>query len=95
MQPFTVILGIVLGSLFSIGFSLAAVLLVFWILQNDDPRFADEMPELARSTLIFSALAVLAAISFLGTLKQRFWRYPFLALLVVGFLGTARYYWPE
>lgn len=95
MHPFTVVLGILLGSLFSISFSLTVVLLVFQILQNDDPRFTEEMPELLRSTLIFSVLTAIAAFGFVGTIRQRAWRYACLPLLWLGLLGTALYYWPD
>jgi hypothetical protein len=95
MQPFTVILGVILGSLFSIGFSLATVLLVFWILRNDHPRFDSELPELFRATLIFSVLAVFAGLSFLGTIKHQARRYVFLSLLWAGLLVTGWYYWPD
>ena len=95
MQPFTVILGVILGSLFSIGFSLAVVLLVFWILRDDHPRFDSELPELFRATLIFSSLAVFAGLSFLGTIKRRVWRYAFLGMLWGGLLASGWYYWPE
>ena len=94
MKPFTVILGIALGSVFSIAFSLAGVLLVFWVLQDESPRFRNEMPELARSTLIFTALTVAAAFSFIGTLKQRSWRYATLLALWLGLAATGWYYWP-
>jgi uncharacterized membrane protein len=94
MQPFSVILGIVLGSLVSITFSLAVVMLVFWILRDDDPRFAAEMPELVRGTLIFSSLAAAAALAFTGALLRRRWRFLALAVLGTGLFGTAYYYWP-
>jgi len=94
MQPFTVILGVVLGSLFSIAFSLAVVLLVFWILRNDHPRFDAEMPELFRATLIFVGLAVVAGCGFVGTVRRRVWRYAVLALLWAGLLAAGWYYWP-
>ena len=94
MQPFSVLLGIVLGSLFSIAFSLAMVTLIFWILQDDDPRFTAEMPELIRATLIFSVLALAAATGFIGTLHRRPWRFFVLALLCAGLIATTYYYWP-
>ncbi len=95
MQPFTVVLGILLGSLFSISFCLLVVLLIFLILQNDTPRFSEDIPELVRSSLIFLALTALAAGGFAGTIRLRSWRYACLALLWAGLLGTAYYYWPE
>ena len=95
MNPFTVVLGIVLGSLFSIAVSLAGVLLVFWILRDESPRFGTEMPELVRSTVIFTVLALIAAGGFIGTLYRKNWRYPCLGLLWLGLIATVWYYWPE
>jgi uncharacterized transporter YbjL len=94
MSPFTVVLGITLGSLVSIAFSLSGVLFVFWFLQDESPRFAAEMPELLRSTAIFFALAATAAAGFIGTLKKKNWRHVCLALLWSGLIGTGWYYWP-
>jgi len=94
MNPFTMILGIILGSLVSIAFSLGGVLFVFWFLQDESPRFDAEMPELLRSTAIFFALAAIAATGFVGTLQNKRWRYGCLAVLWVGLVGAGRYYWP-
>ena len=94
MRPFTVLLGILLGSLFSIAFSLAVVLLVFWVLQNDHPRFRAEMPELARGAALFCATAAIAAAAFLGTVRRQIWRYPVLGTLWAALALTAWYYWP-
>ena len=94
MQPFTVILGVVFGSLFSIAFSLTVVLLVFFILRSDHPRFDAELPALFRATLIFCGLAVVAGLGFWGTLKHLSWRYACLAVLWAGLLATGWHYWP-
>ncbi len=94
MHPFTVVLGITLGSLVSIAFSLGGVLFVFWVLREESPRFAAEMPELLRSTAIFLALAVIAAASFIGTVKNLWWRHACLTFLWLGLVGTGWYYWP-
>ncbi len=95
MQPFTVILGIVLGSLVSIAFSLNVVLFIFWVLYDDHPRFSAEMPEVVRGTLIFSYLAVVAGVSFFGTVTRQRWRYAGLGLLWASLLATGFYYWPD
>ena len=95
MAPFTMILGVVLGSLASIAFSLSVVMLVFWLLRDDHPRFLTEMPEVIRGTLIFYFLAASAAASFVGSLRGRPWRFIAFALLGAGLLSTAYYYWPE
>lgn len=89
------ILGITLGSLVSIAFSLGGVLFVFWFLREESLRFDAEMPELLRSTAIFFVLAAIAAVSFVGTLKNSAWRHISLALLWFGLIGTGWYYWPE
>lgn len=95
MQPFVVILGIVCGSLVSIAFGLGVVALIFFILQGEHPRFADEMPFLLRSTAIFSSLAAIGGGAFLGTLRRRRWRFPLLGLLWAGLAATGWYYWPS
>ena len=95
MRPFTVVLGILVGSLFSISFSLSVVLLIFWILRDYDPRFTAEMPELVRAVLIFAVLTSTAAASFVGTVRQRKWRHVGLVMLWAGLLLTGFYYWPE
>jgi hypothetical protein len=94
VQPFTVILGIIFGSLVSIAFSLSVVMLVFLILYDDHPRFSAEMPEVIRGTLIFSFLALAAGASFFGTLKHRTWRFFGLGLLCLGLVAARYYYWP-
>lgn len=94
MHPFTAILGILAGSLVSLAFGLAVVLLVFWLLQNDHPRFAAELPELTRGFLMFFALAALAVAGFLGTVRVRSWRYGPLALMWLGLVLVGWYYWP-
>ena len=95
MQPFTAILGIVLGSLVSLAFGLAVVLFVFWVLRNDNPRFAAELPELARAAVIFLLLAILSGFGFLGTVRARRWRYGPLAMMWLGLLLVGWYYWPS
>lgn len=94
MLPFTIILGILLGSLVAIAFGLAVVGLIFWFIQDDSPRVAQETPMLLRSAAIFAGLAAAAAWGFWGTLRRRRWRYPVLAVLWAGLLATGWYYWP-
>ena len=95
MHPFTAVLGVIAGSLMSLTFGLAVVLFVFWWLQNDHPRFAAELPEVTRAFVMFFSLAVLAALGFLGTVRERRWRYTPLALMWFGLLLVGWYYWPS
>jgi hypothetical protein len=93
-RPFTVLLGIFLGTLFSIAFGLSIVCLVFWILRDEEPRLAAEFPSLLMSTGIFTVLSVCAALSFYGSLKLTAWRYLPMLCLWLGLLLAGRYYWP-
>jgi hypothetical protein len=56
MRPFTVLIGIVLGSAASITFGLGAVLLVFFVLMGEHPDLSREMPRLAGSLAVFAIL---------------------------------------
>ena len=93
-QPFTVLLGIILGTLFSSAFGLSVVALVFWILQEEEPRVAAEFGNLLVSTGIFLVLSVFAGLSFYGSLKRLAWRYWAMAALWAGLFLAGRYYWP-
>jgi hypothetical protein len=95
MQPFTAILGFVTGSLVSLAFGLAVVLFVFWTLRDEDPRFAAELPQVARGFIMFLVLAVFAVLAFLGAVRERQWRHAPLVLLGVGLLLVGWYYWPS
>ena len=53
------------------------------------------MPEVVRGTLIFFYLAIVAGVSFFGTLTHRIWRYIGLGLLWTSLFATGYYYWPS
>jgi hypothetical protein len=54
MRPFTVLIGIILGSAASITFGLAAVLIVFCVLAGEHPDLSREMPQLVLSFVAFA-----------------------------------------
>ncbi len=95
MQPFTVVLGVILGSCFSIAFSLAAVAFIFWVLQAEHPQFTTELPELSRATMMFVVLAAVSYFAFLGSLRRTIWRHFPLFLLCTGIFAIGYYYWPD
>lgn len=94
MQPLTIILGIVLGSVFSIAFGLGIVLVIFGLRQDQDIRFASELPQLAMATAIFTVVAVLAAAAFAGSVRVARWRYWAMVVLLLSLVGAGWYYWP-
>ena len=66
--PFTVLLGIILGSLFAIAFCTCIVGFVFWYLGDEEPRLAAEVGKLVEIAVIFIGLTVLAGLGLLGSL---------------------------
>lgn len=93
-RPFTVLLGIILGTLFAIAFCTCIVGVVFWILGDEEPRLASEVHKLAEISWIFVALTLMAGFAFLGSLRDRRWRYAPLTGLWLGLILTGNYYWP-
>jgi hypothetical protein len=95
MRPFTVLIGIVLGSAASITFGLGTVLIVFCVLRGEHPELSREVPRLVSSLLAFTLLTAAAAGSFLGQVKVRPWR-GWAYLATVTCLGAViLLYWPR
>jgi len=94
-RPFTVLMGIILGSVFSISFGLAVVCFVFWVLKDESPRLLSEVDSLVASTGIFIALSIFAGLSFLGSLRRTNWRHVPMAMLWLALILAGRYYWPQ
>jgi hypothetical protein len=95
MRPFTILLGILLGSAVSIAFGLFTVWIVFFVLAGRHPELRDEMPRLLASFGAFVILTAASGLSFLGELQMRRWRLwaqlaTLLSLLMLGFI-----YWPK
>ena len=94
MRPLTMITGILLGSCAAITISLALVLVVFLWLGDDHPRLQHEFRPLLGSMLIFLGMTAISAASFYSLLIGHRARYAAQALMWLGLLGTAWYYWP-
>jgi hypothetical protein len=95
MRPFTVLIGIILGSAASITFGLGAVLVVFSVLMGEHPDLSREMPRLAGSLLAFIALTAASAGSFLGQAKLRPWRGWAHLATAICLCGLGLLYWPR
>lgn len=94
MRPLHAITGVVLGSCLSISVSLAAVLLIFFILGDDYPRLGSEFRGLVISFSIFLVMTVISALSFYSLVKEWRTRYLAQALLWSGLAGVGWFYWP-
>ena len=95
MRPFTVLIGIVLGSAASITFGLGTVLIVFCVLAGEHPDLASEMPQLLGSWGAFAVLTAASAGSFLGQVKERSWRLWAHLATAVCLCGVVLLYWPR
>ena len=95
MRPFTVLIGIVLGTAASITFSLGAVLIVFGVLAGRHPDLSRELPKLTLSLLAFGVLTAASAGSFLGQVRGRSWR-PWAHVATLAVLSAiVLIYWPH
>jgi len=95
MRPFTVLIGIVLGSAASITFGLSAVLIVFCVLRGKHPELGRELPQLLGSLIAFGILTAASAYSFLGQARLRRWRGWAHAATLAGLCGVILLYWPR
>ena len=95
MRPFTVLIGIVMGSAASITFGLMAVLIVFCLLAGRHPELARELPQLALSLTAFCVLTAASAGSFVGQAKGRSWRGWAHVGTFMCLAGVVMLYWPR
>jgi hypothetical protein len=95
MRPFTVLIGIVLGSAASITFGLGAVLIVFCVLAGEHPDLSREMPQLVGSLAAFAVLTTASAGSFLGQVKGRPWRGWAHLATAASLAAVLLLYWPR
>jgi hypothetical protein len=95
MRPFTVLIGILLGSAASITFGLGAVLIVFCILAGEHPELSRELPQLAWNLSAFTILTAASAGSFLGQTKRRPWRGWAHVATLLCLLGVIIMHWPR
>jgi hypothetical protein len=97
MRPFTVLIGIVLGTAASITFGLGAVMIVFsvLVLAGEHPDLTRELPQLLLSLLAFMLLTAASAGSFLGQAKARPWRGWAHAATFTCLCAVVLLYWPR
>ena len=95
MRPFTVLIGIILGSAASITFGLGTVLIVFLVLGPQHPELPRELPRVAGSMAAFAILTAASAGSFLGQVKLRPWRGWAHLATGICLCGVILLYWPR
>jgi hypothetical protein len=95
MRPFTVLIGIILGSAASFTFGLGTVLIVFLVLGPQHPELPRELPRVAGSLAAFAILTAASAGSFLGEAKLRPWRGWAHLATGICLCGVILLYWPR
>lgn len=95
MRPLTVLIGIIMGSTFSIALGLALTGIVFLFLPEYSDRLDPERVPLARALGLSTLVTAAAAASFYGELRQLGWRrYAHTGLTAALALATW-VYWPR
>jgi uncharacterized membrane protein YfcA len=95
MRPFTVLIGIILGSAASFTFGLGTVLIVFLVLGPQHPELPRELPRVAGSLAAFAILTAASAGSFVGEAKLRRWRGWAHLATGICLCGVILLYWPR
>ncbi|HLZ99429.1 MAG TPA: hypothetical protein VKP66_15955 [Steroidobacteraceae bacterium] len=95
MRPFTVLIGIVMGSAASITFGLFTVAVVFVLLAGSHPDLSHELPQLLLSLGAFALLTAASAGSFVGLVKGRSWRGWAHTATVICLATVVLLYWPR
>ena len=94
MRPLAVITGIVAGSCLSISVSLAAVLLVYLLLDSNNPRVQHEFGPLVASLSIFLVMTAVSAASFYALLINHRFRFYLQMAMWFCVAGVVWYYVP-
>jgi hypothetical protein len=95
MRPFTVLIGIILGSAASFTFGLGTVLIVFLVLGPQHPELPRELPRVAGSLAAFTILTAASAGSFVGEARAKPWRVWAHLATGICLCGVILLYWPR
>ncbi len=94
MRPLAVLLGIAMGSAFSLFVGLALTLVVFLFLPEHRERLQGEQGPLLAGVGWAALLTAVSAAGFLGEIRLRPWRRPVQLGVLLVLLGMAWAYWP-
>jgi hypothetical protein len=95
VKPLAALLGIVMGSLVAMFGGLAMTLAVYLLLPEYHDRLAGERAPLLGAVAWTACLSAVAALAFIGEIRDRRWKRVAqlaLAVLLVAFAAT---YWPK
>jgi len=95
VSPLAVLTAIVFGSAAAISFGLTATLIVFAVLQGEQPQLARELGTLWRNCLWFIALAAVSGGALYALLKHRVWWGWAQGALWAGVVIVGAVFWPR
>jgi hypothetical protein len=95
LRPLAVLLGIAMGSAFSLFVGLALTLVVFLSLPEYRERLQGEQAPLLAGIGWSALLTAVSAAAFLGEIRLRTWRRPVQLAVLLVLLGMGLVYWPR
>lgn len=95
MSPLIFINGVVFASAGAVTLGLAVTLLIVLLLGSESPVLAAETEPLLEAVALFAVMTVASALSFLGVLKQKTWRWAGVALMLACLALLIGYFWPD
>ena len=95
MRPLAVLLGIAMGSAFSLFVGLGLTLVVFLSLPEYRERLQGEQGPLLAGVAWAAVLTAVSGAAFLGEIRQRGWRRPAQLGVLLVLLGMGWVYWPR
>lgn len=95
MSPLIFITGVILASAASISLGLLVTLFVVMVLGDEFPRLASELRPLLASSAVFAIMTAISALSFLGLVRRRRWRWYAQASMWLALVGVILYFLPR
>ncbi|HTY48440.1 MAG TPA: hypothetical protein VMB48_01970 [Steroidobacteraceae bacterium] len=96
MRPLTVLIGILMGSAFTLFFGLSLTWVTLLFLPRDQAReLVSERAPLLLAIFVFALLAAVSGVSFYGQIRERLWRQWAHMATVAVLVGSVWLYWPR
>lgn len=95
MSPLIFINGVIFASAAAITLGLLGTLFLVALLGSESPALASEAKSLVISVLLFAVMTAASGLSFLGVLRQYWWRWLGVAAMWAVFGFLVAFYWPS
>jgi hypothetical protein len=96
MRPLAVLIGILMGSTFTLFFGLALTWVTLLFVPADEAgELFGEKSTLAVAIAVFGSLSAVAGVSFYAQLRERHWRLAAHVATTVSLCAAVWLYWPK